>query len=77
VRREFDGGLLHEPADFPVAGVITESHGGTVFFPDATVGGKDEHFLAAHERGIPAHASIQSSAKRSPEVAIQKHFGHW
>ena len=63
VRGEGARGLLHEQADFPVAGVVTERDGRSVGCADAALRGENEKLFPEHRGGRPTHAGVLRHAE--------------
>src|ERR1017187_10182947 len=65
---------VHEQADFPVAGVITERDRGAIGRADAAVGAEDEELGSAERGGVPAHSSILAPAEQVAGGPLEKHL---
>ncbi len=58
------GGFGDEQADFPVAGVKSQSNGAAVFGAKAAVGAEDEDFGPGETRRVPAHAGVLAQSEK-------------
>ena len=74
-RLEFLGRGVHEQADFPVTGVITQRDGRAVGRADAAVGAEDQELLAAERSRIPPHAGILGQAEELAGGTAEQHLG--
>ena len=66
--------LFHQESDFPVAGVIAQSHGRAVGTADAAMGAEDEKFLAQELARVPAHARILREPEHPAARGILEHL---
>ena len=57
-------GFGDEQADFPVAGVKSQSNGAAVFGAKAAMGAEDEDFGPGETRRVPAHAGVLAQSEK-------------
>ena len=72
---EFASGRLHQQADFPVPGVITQRDGLAVLGTDSALGAQDEVLRAGQLFGGPAHSGILGHAEDVTAGPVPKHLG--
>ena len=67
---ELRGGLAHEQADLPVAGVVAERDRGAVVGANAALGREDQELVASDLRCLPAHPGVLREAEHVAGRAV-------
>ena len=62
-----------EETNLPMARVVAQRDGATIFGPDSALGAEDEELLAAQFGRVPSHARILSHAEEVPAGSLAQH----